>query len=194
MSDSLLLLRTEVAKSTNVSVVIWVIGQYANCSLLCFRSFGPTLFKLFLVLDSMTNSVISRRTGIFAAWFVLIRKVGGSPCDNPATQEPSIQIYLWPVLMVLEKTLWLKNKLVFGAEKGDIWLGWWWWRLRSWSSSPPPSARPSAAPPRRRDSLWRSTGQLKSVRRQRGITGPCSHPRSKTVFSFRAVLRPPSCR
>ena len=96
-------LGTEVAKSTNVSVVIWVIGQYANCSLLCFRSFCPTLFELFLVLGSMTNSVISRRTGIFAAWFVLIRKVGRIPCDNPVTQEPSKQIHLWSVLMVLEK-------------------------------------------------------------------------------------------
>ena len=112
MSDSLLLLRTEVAKSTNVSVVIWVIGQYANCSLLCFRSFGPTLFKLFLVLGSMTNSVISRRTGIFAGWFVLIRKVGGIPCDNPVTQEPSIHTYIYVACPDgFGKALWLNTSL-----------------------------------------------------------------------------------
>ena len=80
------------------------------------------MFKLFLVLGSMTNSVISRRTGIYAGWFVLIRKVGGISCDNPVTQEPSILIYLWPVLMVSKKTLWLKTSLFLKQRR--VTFGW----------------------------------------------------------------------
>ena len=118
MSDSLLLLRNRGGEK--YERIRCHLGHRSIRQMLTFvLSFlCPTLFKLFLVLGSMTNSVISRRTGIFAGWFVLIRKVGGIPSDNPATQEPSIQIYLWPVLMVLEQNSLVEKQACFWSREG----------------------------------------------------------------------------